>query len=375
MSLLFLHKYQPKYFKDFETNSELFEVIQNLMVTDTLNIMLLGNMGCGKTTIINAIIREYYGIHKYQPKYFKDFETNSELFEVIQNLMVTDTLNIMLLGNMGCGKTTIINAIIREYYGKDSLPSEYNDNILVINNLKEQGINYYRNEVKTFCQTGSSIKMKKKLVVLDDIDFINEQSQQVFRNYIDKYSKNVNFISTCSNKQKVIESIQSRLLILRVNNLDSSNIKNIMHGIISKEEIHIDEDAQEFIINVSTNNVKTVINYMEKIKLMCKTIDIDTAMNICTNISYIHLEEFTDYIKKKDYNHSIKLLYNLYDKGYSVIDILDNYFLFVKSTNGLNEDEKYSIIPIICKYITIFHNIHEDEIELALFVNNLIQLF
>ena len=314
-------------------------------------------------------------IHKYQPKYFKDFETNSELFEVIQNLIVTDTLNIMLLGNMGCGKTTIINAIIREYYGKDSLPSEYNDNILVINNLKEQGINYYRNEVKTFCQTGSSIKMKKKLVVLDDIDFINEQSQQVFRNYIDKYSKNVNFISTCSNKQKVIESIQSRLLILRVNNLDSSNIKNIMHGIISKEEIHIDEDAQEFIINVSTNNVKTVINYMEKIKLMCKTIDIDTAMNICTNISYIHLEEFTDYIKKKDYNHSIKLLYNLYDKGYSVIDILDNYFLFVKSTNGLNEDEKYSIIPIICKYITIFHNIHEDEIELALFVNNLIQVF
>ena len=61
MSLLFLHKYQPKYFKEFETNKELFEVIQNLMVTDTLNIMLIGNMGCGKTTIINAIIREYYG--------------------------------------------------------------------------------------------------------------------------------------------------------------------------------------------------------------------------------------------------------------------------------------------------------------------------
>jgi hypothetical protein len=56
------------------------------------------------------------------------------------------------------------------------------------------------------------------------------------------------------------------------------------------------------------------------------------------------------------------------------MDILDNYFLFVKTTTILNEEEKYKIIPYICKYITIFHNIHEDEIELALFTNNLVQL-
>lgn len=56
------------------------------------------------------------------------------------------------------------------------------------------------------------------------------------------------------------------------------------------------------------------------------------------------------------------------------MDILDNYFLFVKSTIILSETEKYDIIPFICKYITIFHNIHEDEIELSLFTNNLINI-
>jgi hypothetical protein len=55
------------------------------------------------------------------------------------------------------------------------------------------------------------------------------------------------------------------------------------------------------------------------------------------------------------------------------MDILDNYFLFVKNTDMLIEDEKYTIIPYICKYISVFHNIHEDEIELALFTNNLIK--
>jgi hypothetical protein len=57
------------------------------------------------------------------------------------------------------------------------------------------------------------------------------------------------------------------------------------------------------------------------------------------------------------------------------MDILDNYFTFVKITSLIDEDLKYEIIPFICKYITVFHNIHEDEIELALFTNNLVNLF
>ena len=72
---------------------------------------------------------------------------------------------------------------------------------------------------------------------------------------------------------------------------------------------------------------------------------------------------------------AIKILYDIHDKGYSVMDILDNYFLFVKNTHLLSEEYKYDIIPIICKYITVFHNIHEDEIELALFSNNVFSVF
>jgi hypothetical protein len=38
----------------------------------------------------------------------------------------------------------------------------------------------------------------------------------------------------------------------------------------------------------------------------------------------------------------------------------------------LTEKQKYKLISLLCKYITVFHNIHEDEIELALFTNNAI---
>jgi len=312
-------------------------------------------------------------LNKYQPLYFNDFETDDEIIDILNTLINMNNLNILFIGDIGSGKTTFLNASIREYY-KGYTYQQYHDNILHINSLKEQGINYYRNDVKTFCQTCSSIKGKKKIIVLDDIDIINEQSQQVFRNCIDKFSHNVHFISSCSNSQKVIETLQSRLIIIKIKPLQRHNLHKIMNKIILNENIYITEDATNFILNVSNNNAKILINYMEKFKLLNSEVDLDLTTSICTNISFFSFEEYTIFLKNGDLTSAVRTMYNIYDKGYSVMDILDNYFLFIKITQSLSETQKYEIIPLICKYISIFHNIHEDEIELALFSNNLFSI-
>ncbi len=312
-------------------------------------------------------------IHKYQPLYFNDFGENNEVVKMIKTLVSIDDINILLIGNIASGKTSLLNTLIREYYN-GFLPKDYEENVLYINSLKEQGINYYRTDVKTFCQTCSNIKNKKKIVVLDDIDLINEQSQQVFRNCIDKYSHNVHFISSCSNIQKVIESLQSRLTILRLQPLKREDLKSVINKIKHAENIEIAEDAEEFIINISNNTVKVLINYMEKFLLLKQPITFELANMLCSNISFIIFEEYTNYLINSEIKKAIGLIYDLVDKGYSVMDILDNYFMFIKTTNMLSEEQKYNIIPCICKYITIFHNIHEDEIELPLFTNNIMEL-
>jgi DNA polymerase III delta prime subunit len=315
-------------------------------------------------------------LNKFQPLYLKDFEMDEEFRSILYTLINMNNLNILFIGDIGSGKTTYLNAVIREYYSQEQVhSSQYQDNILHISSLKEQGINYYRNDVKTFCQTCSSIKGKKKFIVLDDIDIINEQSQQVFRNCIDKYSHNVHFISSCSNSQKVIESLQSRFIIIKIKPLHRDNLNTIMQKIMTSENICIEPDAQQFILNVCNNNAKILINYMEKFKLLNEpSIHLELAISVCTNISFFTFEEYTTLLKENKLCESVKLLYSIYDKGYSVMDILDNYFLFIKITHSITEQQKYDIIPFICKYITIFHNIHEDEIELALFSNNLLKL-
>ena len=309
-------------------------------------------------------------INKYQPYYLDEFEIDNEIINILKTFIKMNKLNIMFIGNMGSGKTSLLNALIKEYYqGIEN----YNDNILYINSLKEQGINYYRTDVKTFCQTCSSIKNKKKIVVLDDLDFINEQSQQVFRNCIDKYSHNVHFISSCNNIQKIIENLQSRFTIIKIKPLDNMNLLKIINKIKYNENININPESEEFLLNICNNSAKILINYMEKFKLLNCEITLDLIKKICTNINFCDFHNYTEFLKQQNIQESLNIIYFIYDQGYSVMDILDNYFTFVKITDLLNEDEKYKIIPLICKYITIFHNIHEDEIELALFTNNLIQ--
>ena len=320
-------------------------------------------------------------IYKYQPLLLDDFEYEDELLLLIRTLLKMDNLNIIFIGDSGCGKTSLINVIIREYYGKEP----QNDNILIINSLKDQGITYYRNDVKIFCQTSSSIIGKKKILILDDIDNINEQSQQVFRNCIDKYSHNVHFISSCNNSQKVIDSIQSRLSVIKIKALHHTNLIKIINKISDKENILLDDECKKFILSISNNSIKILLNFttnLVKIKDLiqlkfCKATKeikiIDLNAGRCRHRDF---EFFTKYCKfEKNVINAVQLIYKLFDKGYSVMDILDSYFLFVKTTTILTEDEKYKIIPIICKYITVFHNIHEDEIELALFTNSLIKSF
>jgi DNA polymerase III delta prime subunit len=311
-------------------------------------------------------------ISKYKPYYIEEFFEDSKIKSVVNTLLQIDDFNMLFIGNTSSGKTTLLYALIREYYSLSKEASFPDNNILYITNLKEQGINYFRNEMKTFCKSTSSIFGKKKLIIIDDIDTINEQSQQVFRNYIDKYKNNVNFISSCTNIQKVIESIQSRIHIIKIPEPSMKQYTKIMNNIIVQEKIEISSTAQEYLIYISNNSIRRVINNLEKIFIIGKPVDLELCKKMCSTINFEQFELYINAIRNKKIDNAIKILYSIYDYGYSVIDILDYFFTFVKITDSISEDEKYKIIPFLCKYITIFHNLHEDVIELALFTNSII---
>ena len=201
---------------------------------------------------------------KYRPRNLDDVKTDISIKKLLFDLIKIDNISIILIGESGTGKTSLINCIINEYY-KNEAKAIKNDNILFVNSIKEQGIQHYKNEINVFCQTKCTIAGKKKTIIIDDLDNINEQNQQVFRNCIDKYHHNVQFLATCVNMQKIIESLQSRLNIIRIPRMSGISLLHIAKQISQAEGIKITNDSMNFILEnfnyeIFSQKIKSLIS-------------------------------------------------------------------------------------------------------------------
>jgi DNA polymerase III delta prime subunit len=308
-------------------------------------------------------------IYKYTCKQLNEYDIPSSSLEILNELIKKNIINLLLLGESNTGKTSIAMNMIHTYY-KD-YPRDIQDNVLIINTLKEQGIQYYRTEVKCFCQTQSTIPLKK-IILIDDIDTISDQGQQIFLNYIDKYDS-IHFIITGTNSQKIIESIHSRLYTLKLLPISIQYLQRMIQTVTEKESILIEDNAVDTLIHLSKRSIGTILNYLEKFKLLERKITQTSIYETSTDIRYDSFDTFTTNIIQKKSVDAIQGLITLYTDGYSVIDILDAYFVYIKISN-ISDVMKYKMIKVICKYISIFHQLHEHQIELIFFVHELINI-
>lgn len=314
--------------------------------------------------------KNYCFIEKYKPNNINELIYCNDFKQVLKSLLQMDYINILLKGEQCCGKTTIIDCILKEYYETIDIYNKHiQENLYYYNCLNDQGINGFRNMLKTFCQTKSTFANKKKFVIIDDIDILNEQSQQIIRSNMDKYGNQINFITSCTNINKVIDTLQSRLNILKIPKISKQNLKIILQCVIQTETFTMTKEAQEFIIKISDNSINILLNNLKKCSLLQeKQITIDILKNLCCQICYDYYDKyFHEVFVERNSINAIQILESLCTMGYSVIDILENLFSYVKFTSSYDDMFKFKLLPYICKYIDIVHTTFEDIQEIILF--------
>ena len=303
-------------------------------------------------------------LHRYRPMSIDDLNTpHATLY---RSLVSLGSIHLLILGGPGSGKSTTSRILIREYY------EEADPDVLYISNLKEQGMNYYRNDVKCFCQTTCTVPSKKKTVAIDDLDTISELGQQVFLNFLDKYGKSTQFIATACQASKVIVGLHSRLLCIQLHPFSHEYLERILVRIATQEGVVLDQ-TESFIVARSQNSVRNLINYIEKFKVLGKEVTRDVVNACCTNIDGGELDAFLTAVMKHDTRDAITRAFKMVESGYSVMDVLDAIFLYLKSST-LPDSIRYGMTRAICKYIVIFNQVHEHTLELAFFVNDMISL-
>lgn len=143
---------------------------------------------------------EFLWVEKYRPKKIEDCILPERLKKVFQEYVNTGSVpNLMLTGSAGVGKTTVARALCDEI-GLD---------FMFINGSEERGIDMLRTKIKNYAVT-MSLDGGKKVIILDEADYLTPEAQAALRGAIEEFSSNCTFIFTCNFKARLIEALHSR---------------------------------------------------------------------------------------------------------------------------------------------------------------------
>jgi replication factor C small subunit len=111
--------------------------------------------------------------------------------------------NLMLTGSAGVGKTTVAKAMC----------AEIGLNHLVINASETNGIGLMRTTIRNYASS-VSLTGGKKVIILDEADYLTPEAQAAMRGSIEEFAKNCTFIFTCNFKSKLIDALHSRCSVI-----------------------------------------------------------------------------------------------------------------------------------------------------------------
>ena len=306
-------------------------------------------------------------IKKYVPTNIKDIYLHENDINFINKMIESKYIyNLILLGNSGVGKTCLANIIANNYYKDIENKELVKFNTMIVNILIEDGICFYRNHVKNFCITCSHIKNYKKILIIDYIDIISDQSQLIIKNFIEEYSKNVFFILILQDINKINNSVINNCDIINIKNPDYNFLENLLLKINKSENLNIDNSLFNNIIFDSKYNIPCLINNLQKIKLTNNLND----FNVINKYKI-----YFNYCKELDYKNSIEYILNIYNNGINLIDILFQLNEYLKITKDIDIEFKYKLIKITIEFINKCHNINDDKTDLIYITNKYISLF
>lgn len=309
-------------------------------------------------------------IDKHKPRYLEDFNLEKSYIDYIDQIIFNTDLNILLYGMSGTGKTRLIDAIIYRYYGVTSM-STVKNNILSISNLKEQGISFYKTDVKTFCQSTCEIPDRKKTIIIDNLDLMTDINQNIFKIHMERYGKRVIFLCSCTNINKISPSILNQFIVVKVKDVDSALLNYCFNNITRLEGLQVKPSIKSYIIKYSNNSIKLLINNLEKLRIIQDSIEYGID-NINNNILAKELYRFYHVITQYDREMAYQLLISIYNDGYSIIDIIEYMYQNLKYNDDILLDKKYVIIKILSRYLLIVNNTNEDDVILFFLTNDII---
>jgi len=286
-------------------------------------------------------------VEKYRPQYLKDVVGNKDTIESLERIAQQGNMPHMILSGLpGIGKTTSIMCLARELFHDD--PKLMKNAILELNASDDRGIDVVRNQIKQFAQKKVSLPPnREKIVVLDEADSMTAGAQQALRRTMEIYSNTTRFAFACNQSSKIIEPIQSRCAILRFSRLKDDEVLLALQRIVDKEKIEFTEDGLAALIFTAEGDMRQAINNLQSTYYGFNLVNAENVYKIVDSPHPLLISKMLMLATEGKIDESLDILKQLWDKGYSAIDIITVSFRVMKTMYKLSEEKRLEVIRLI----------------------------
>jgi len=284
---------------------------------------------------------------KYRPKKLEDLVLDEIIYTKIKNIIKNKEIpNIIFTGKSGVGKTSTIHSIARLIY-----PKEYHDSVIELNASDDRGIKSVHDTIINFCKRKVEFKegyAQHKLLILDEADNITPKAQKLINSIIEKFPL-TRFAFTCNNSSAVIESIQSRCIIIRFTKPPVESFINRIKYICSCESIDYDDSALKYLFDLCQRDLRKTLNMLELVFRAEGKISIDNILKISDIPSQDTLNQLLKYTLEKDVVNICKIINNFQIQGYYSLDVLLHFIQYIENYKNISEDQRINLINILSK--------------------------
>ncbi|KAF5388479.1 hypothetical protein D9757_004608 [Collybiopsis confluens] len=282
-------------------------------------------------------------VEKYRPQDLEDVVGNSETIERLKVIARDGNCpHIIISGMPGIGKTTSIHCLAHQLLG-----DAYKEGVLELNASDERGIDVVRNKIKSFAQKKVTLPPgRHKIVILDEADSMTAGAQQALRRTMEIFSNTTRFCLACNMSNKIIEPIQSRCAILRYAKLRDKELLKRLIEICDMEKVQYNDDGLTALIFTSEGDMRQAINNLQSTHSGFGFVSGDNVFKVCDQPHPIVVQEMIKSCVDGKVDVAMEKLNELWENGYSAIDIAVTIFRVVKTSDNMPEYTKLEFIKV-----------------------------
>jgi len=270
--------------------------------------------------------------------------------------------NLILMGNPGVGKTSTLLAFAKQVTGK-----YYNEAVLELNASDNRGLDIVDKMIIHFCKkivTNDKGEKIMKFIIFDEADNITPKAQYVISDLIDQFNSTTIFTFTCNDSTQIIESIQSKSLLIKFNKVGEKNMINRLEEICRLEKINISRDIIKEIIVNSDGDMRSALINLEVINKGLKDADKKNYLSLMTNkIEKNLLDKILIGLIEGNFYDCVKEYKEIKKNGYSNIDIIFNLINHVKIVD-IEEDVRIRLMTRLSKTFVILNDKSETDVQM-----------